>query len=296
LIFAFAVIVLCLSSIDTILCSNSSPSFPKRKFLQKIQNGIQHIIYLQIGALQIANAKISQSELLIDLPRYSKRVFNIPPSPFIYPEYMNGYWTADYYFTGTEFSSRYPAELLAKNTNIAGFRKYGVLATPDVGYNPKEIPLHFCLQKSVNGCYEDRISNVASTFSRFIPGANVEEVVYDGDANPNRFSLSFSDTKGTGNIELFVNSRQFETLSVSEGFRTIEHCRQSTVRALKGQKASQIITDYAIETVIERKSASDLNGVIRILPYFSPQDPEFFDRPSLPVACFSYSLQLSKIA
>jgi hypothetical protein len=281
--------------------SEGMPSYP-RSPLSFLRQGVSQSLQGLTSAgvvisLQpvLSNAATINPGYILDLPKYEKSVFNLPPSQFIYPDYMEGYWLVDFTFVGGQFSPQYPAELLARNPNIAGFRKYSVMVAPDIGASPKQVPLHF-IRKGAGGCYEDRTSNIPALISRFVNNVDVDSIAYDPDSNPNRISAVFRDARSAGKLELFVNDRKVEIFPGGDGYRTLEQCRQSTTRAINGQKATQLIVDYAVEWLVRVDAATNkLNGQFRIFSYLSPNDPTFFERSTLPVCCFQYNVVLSQV-
>lgn len=166
------------------------------------------------------------------------------------------------------------------------------MVVEDIGYNLKSV---------IESCYSSSI----------VPS---NSIIYDPSNNANRISFAYEDgsnSKTTGKIELFVNSRK--AIEEKNSFYTLVNQRQSSVRrksdvidqngGLK-QAASQIIADYAIEYDLKRSSSpaqSDANsnkemltGTMRIISYLQPQDSLYSLSPDLPVASFKYDVQMIK--
>ena len=258
---------------------------------------------------------------LLDSDTYSKPLFNLPPTEFHYPNYFEGIWKTNLSFLNAKFTSTIPFSQLAKDVNIAGFRRYGVLFVPDVGSNidnNNNVYLQYKPDKSNGYIVEDRISNVASLFKGFTQSFNtdIDTIIYDTDMNPNRMSVTFHDPNATGRIELFTNSRNMQVYTDNSSnsnkstVTTLEYVRQSTVRQKSDQRASQTIVDYAIEWTLSPSSSSSpsspsplsetetinrMEGTLKILSYVQPQDELYFIRPNKPVAVYTYNVILNKV-
>eukprot|EP00607_Mallomonas_marina_P006357 CAMPEP_0182426834 /NCGR_PEP_ID=MMETSP1167-20130531/13350_1 /TAXON_ID=2988 /ORGANISM="Mallomonas Sp, Strain CCMP3275" /LENGTH=145 /DNA_ID=CAMNT_0024608551 /DNA_START=607 /DNA_END=1044 /DNA_ORIENTATION=+ len=134
-------------------------------------------------------------------------------------------------------------------------------------------------------------------------GCIVDSIIYDAVENPNRCSIQYHDARAKGKLELFVNSRQSSTNEEGR-YHSFENLRQSSVRQVEGQRASQTVVDYAVELdlLFDRSSSSNpktesfnrARGLYRILSYVEPQDDLYFIRPNRPVAAFDYDIVISK--
>ena len=265
---------------------------------------------------------------LLNSDSYNKPIFNIPPTPLVYPEYYEGAWLANLQFVDGYFTPAIPFPQLSRDVNIAGFRRYSIAFMPDVGASVSNVLLKFQKEDSTNSnsnnnnqVFEDRSSNLLSLFTAFSKQFDtvVDSITYD-NTNSNRLSLLYHDPSlSKGKIELFTNSRSLissrsrssSSSNVNEiSVRSLEHIRQSTVRQKVGQKASQTIVDYALEwtltpmvdaiaidSAINLKDAkpSQLVGTLRVFSYLQPQDDLYFQRPSKPVAVFVYKVILKRI-
>ena len=252
---------------------------------------------------------------LLDSDTYNKPLFNLPPTEFHYPNYFEGIWKTNLSFLNAKFTSTIPFSQLAKDVNIAGFRRYGVVFVPDIGSNIDSINnvfLQYKPDKTNKYIVEDRISNIASLFKGFTQSfnADIDTIIYDTDTNPNRMSVTFHDPNTTGRIELFTNSRNIQVSTDSNSnsnkstVRTLEYMRQSTVRQKSNQRASQTIVDYAIEWTLspsplpplpEPEPINRMAGTLKIYSYIQPQDELYFIRPNKPVAVYTYNVVLNKV-
>lgn len=200
---------------------------------------------------------------LLEYEIYAKPIFNIPPTPLIYPDYFAGTYQAELTFQNGYFTPYIPFSDLSQDANIAGFRRYSVAFVPDIGSNAKNALIKFRPSKDSSSAssnslsvIEDRSTNVLSLFNAFSGqfSTEVDSIIYDEKKNCNRLSLQYHNPASTGKIELFTNSRSLIVTSPADSsgattplVRTLEHIRQSAVRQKSGQRASQTIVDYAIE-------------------------------------------------
>lgn len=65
---------------------------------------------------------------LLESDIYAKPLFNIPPTPLIYPDYFAGTYQAELTFQNGYFTPSIPFSALSQDVNIAGFRYPGVVA------------------------------------------------------------------------------------------------------------------------------------------------------------------------
>ena len=142
-------------------------------------------------------AQASNSYYLDD-ERYKKPIFNLPPRELKYPQYLNGWWNTKLTYAGSQFCANIPLRELARDVNVAGFRKYSIAMMPDVGadattrYKFGGRPSG----TSSDSIFEDLEFNIRNIFEAQYSGVNcaVDAFEYDPDRNPNRagiFSLRF---------------------------------------------------------------------------------------------------------
>jgi len=251
----------------------------------------------------------------LDKQEYAKSPFNLPPGEAKYPTFLEGVWRADCRFVDAVFTPQIPLKQLSSDVNVAGFRKYSVGFFPDLG---SDYTTNFQWKLRNGYAVEDRVFNLVNTL-RTVNGATVDDVEYDPVQNPNRCSLRYTDSRSTGKLELFTNYREqqpslapaafparlFATYrpssqpvtaaNVKSACRTFESFRQSSVRAVTGQRASQIILDYALEWCYFELDGGDVLATARILSYLQPQDPLYFVRPEKPVGCFEYAVAMRRV-
>lgn len=224
-----------------------------------------------------------------DNPIYKKSIFNIPPRLSIFPGYFEGSWATSYKFEGAQFTDQFTMKELSSDVNVAGFRKYGVAYMPDVGAN-FECELRYA--RNSEGVQEDRAFNLKSILQSATQ-ATADEVEFDLKKDPNRCSVKYHDSKGSGKQELFTNYRFQETMA-DRSFRVVENIRQSTVRVKIQQRASQTIVDYGLEWNLSMINPDTISGTFKIISYLMPQDNLYFTRPEKPVGIFLYNLNMAK--
>ena len=100
-----------------------------------------------------------------------------PPSgmPTLYPEWMEGYWSATYKFKKASF----PQGRSIISLRIPGAGLGTCLELPNVGYNPSSFPLHFIKNKDFGesfNVFEDLAFNVPRRFEAFWPESKVLSV------------------------------------------------------------------------------------------------------------------------
>lgn len=155
---------------------------------------------------------------------------------------------------------------------------------------------------------EDVKFNIESLIQKQLEdiSCKVNNISYDPAANANRIGFQYEDTKGSGVIELFVNSRKMITSGgESRGLYSLVQQRQSSVRRRKDlitqkgglqQAASQLFCDYAIEYNLQANaSGQEMLGTFRVFSYLQPQDSLFFQSPDFPVAMFQYKLAMKRL-
>ena len=228
------------------------------------------------------------------------KVFNVPPGAQIYPEWLRGNWAVTSSFNGFIFpSSKIPKERLVKDYNVGGFQKCSIAATADVG---KE-NVHFVWSVDERTGFENRSSNLQQSIDAYLGYKSVKQVLYDVKSNPNRISIDFVDYKTVNaeRIELFCNARESESYLSTTGtpvFVCSEYARQVTFGTGSTPGVPrQISTNYAnFWTWQQTGQDSFLKGNLLTACFLDPQDPLYFDEPTLPVAIYSHVFTGKKIA
>lgn len=158
------------------------------------------------------------------------KVFNIPPGPQVYPEWMRGTWHFESKFSGYLFpSQKISRDRLTQDFVIPGFQKCSIAMTSDVGKDKVQYVMKIDPQTGL----EDRVSNFKASIDAYLGYPAVNEVVYDARKNPNRIGIDFNDyrTINAERIELFCNGRDSEEYESNNGtpiFVNAEFARQVT--------------------------------------------------------------------
>jgi len=249
-----------------------------------------------------ASGKPTISEIsILDDSAFKKPLFNIPPSDLKYPEYFLGLWDVNLNYQKAEFSERVRFQDLQNDVNVGGFRKYSIAYMPDIGKNAQTTFRYIRRDGSV---VEDIPFNLKGIIENQFRESQckVSGIEYNPQRNPNRLGLEYNDSKGSGRIEIFVNSR---SSSVDLSFHSFTHQRQLSNRQQRDiltekggykQAVSQLICDYAIEMYLKPEDNTNrLRGTYIIYSYLQPQDALFFQSADLPVAAFTYSISMMKI-
>ena len=244
---------------------------------------------LLLTSFPTASNGISLEAKECDNPTYKKSLFNIPPGPITFPDYLEGTWITKFQFEDAKFTDQFTMKELSSDVNIAGFRKYGVAYMPDIGAN-FECNLRYT--KQARKVQEDRVFNLRSILQGATK-ASADEIEYDMEKDPNRCSLKYHDSVGSGKQELFTNYRKQETLPDGT-FRTVENIRQSTTRVKIQQRASQTIVDYGLVWNFSMIDPAIITGTLKIISYLMPQDNLYFTRPEKPVGVFLYNIKMTK--
>jgi hypothetical protein len=244
---------------------------------------------LVLASFPVACAAQPLNQRECDNPIYKKSIFNIPPRLSTFPGYFEGPWAASYKFEGAQFTDQFTMKELSSDVNVAGFRKYGVAYMPDVGAN---FGCDLRYIRNSDGVQEDRAFNLKSILQGATQ-ATADEVELDLKKDPNRCTVKYHDSKGSGKQELFTNYRFQETLA-DGSFRVVENIRQSTVRVKIQQRASQTIVDYGLEWNLSMANPDTISGTFKIISYLMPQDNLYFTRPEKPVGIFLYNLTMAK--
>ena len=226
-------------------------------------------------------------------------VFNIPPGPQTYPDFLHGEWDVTMKFRGFLFpSTTISKEKIVSNVAIPGFQKLSIATVGDVG---REVTKY---QMSIDKVtkLEDRKLSLSSSINGHLGYDAVRDVVYDPKDNPNRISIDFvpQRTRNANRIELFCNARESELVpaeSSASGRTTFvcsEYIRQVTF-GLSQQfgVARQVNGNYAHFWTWrgpQLASSSTVSGNLLTAAYLDPQDPMFFEEPSKPVVVYSHDL------
>ena len=270
------------------------------KNVQKIMN------QLSVSSLLVMNTKMANavsspmpSASILEDVKYKRSLFNLPPSEITYPDYFQGDWNVNYIFDGAGFTNKIPFDQIARDPNIAGFRKYSVAYMTDIG---KDVQTTMRFKKrSTDGLIVDDLEyNLKSMIETQQSDNNckVFHLLYEPSKNPNRLGFKYSDNKGNGIIEIFVNDRKKNV--EDNKFYSITSLRQSSVRRREDQiqqqqyAASQILCDYAIELSLIKTNDNEQNGLFRIFSFLNPQDSLYFISSEYPVAFFQYKISLRK--
>lgn len=234
---------------------------------------------------------------ILDQPKYKKSLFNLIPIEMTYPDYFLGDWNVKYQFDGAGFGDKIAFDQLSKDPNVAGFRKYSIAYMSDIGKDVNTSSRY--IKRNDGAIVEDLDYNIKSIVEIQQKSVNcrIMDFNYDPGKNPNRLGFKYTDDKGNGNIELFINDRKKNI--VENNFYSISNLRQSSVRRREdlissngGLKyaASQILCDYAIELSLTHTDDDQMNGIFRIFSYLQPQDSMYFIVPDQPVAFFQYQV------
>lgn len=230
-------------------------------------------------------------------------VFNIPPAAQLYPPFMRGRWNVTCRFSGYLFPSlKISRQRLIQDFDIPGFQKCSIAATCDVG---KEMVAYEMKIDETTGL-EDRRMTLTSQIQGFLGYPAVKEVIYNVRSNPNRISIDFYKyrTRNAERIELFCNARESEHVVIgtndnpSNLFVHGEYIKQVTFGGGPDVGiARQVAGNYAHFWTWQQDSTDDhtLRGNLLTAAYLDPQDPLYFDEPSMPVAVYSHVLNANRI-
>ncbi|KAL7469098.1 hypothetical protein ACHAXS_009343 [Conticribra weissflogii] len=250
------------------------------------------------------------------------RLFNIPPSPQIYPPFLRGTWDVSLQFSGFLFpSTSLSKQTLLADTSIPGFQKCSIAAIADVG---KESITTYRMAIDETTGLEDRKVALKESPNAFLGYDAVREVIYDGNVggNPNRIGIDFvpNRTRNANRIELFCNGResewvtyesqqaQLKLLSQSQGqqqtkqqilqpgeqvFLHSEYIRQVTFSlSQEFGVARQVSGNYAHFWTWKGNESDPerIEGNLLTAAYLDAQDPLFFEEPSKPVVVYAHNL------
>ena len=246
----------------------------------------------------IANAGDSLSVKLSkkDPSVLKNSIFNIPPLPQSFPDWMKGSWQVTSKFGGYLFPSQtIPRDRLTQDFAIPGFQKCSIVATSDVGLD------HVSYQMTIleNGL-EDRRSTLTSQIDAYLGYKAVSHILYDEKLNANRLSVDFVDFKtiNAERIELFCNGREREEIDRDgvRGFLHSEYIRQVTFGT--GSTVGvprQVGGNYGHFWTWWQVDDTHLKGNLLTAAYLDPQDALYFNEPSKPVAVYSHVLSAERI-
>ncbi|GAX27186.1 hypothetical protein FisN_13Lh264 [Fistulifera solaris] len=220
------------------------------------------------------------------------RLFNLPPTQQLYPTWMRGLWNIEMSFSGFLFPSQtITKETLLRDFAIAGFQKCSIAHIADVGKEKVTMPMAIDRETG----WEDRVFNLRQTIDAHLGYAAVQEVLYDGKKNPNRIGINFVNYRTTNaeRIELFCNAREaeeYETNGTSyfvhgEYIRQVTFGTGSTVGVPR-----QVSTNYGHFWTWQKESDNSIRGNLLTAAYLDPQDPLYFQEPTLPVVIYSHLL------
>ena len=226
-------------------------------------------------------------------------VFNIPPGPQIYPEFMHGDWDVTMKFRGFLFpSTSIPKEKLVDNVAIPGFQKLSIATVGDVG---KEVTKY---QMSIDKAtkLEDRKLSLSTSINGHLGYEAVREVIYDPNDNPNRISIDFvpQRTRNANRIELFCNGREAQLVTADNSasgqtvFVCAEYIRQVTFGlSQEFGVARQVSGNYGhfwTWRSPQDSSSTTITGNLLTAAYLDAQDALFFEEPIKPVVVYSHDL------
>ena len=231
------------------------------------------------------------------------RLFNVPPSAQVFPEFLRGDWRVQSKFSGYLFPSKaISKERLTQNFGIAGFQKCSIANTADVG--KENVSYNYRIDPQTG--LEDRAYNFQQQIDAYLGYPAVRKVLYDGRSNPNRIGIDFIDYKtiNAERIELFFNARESETYTLSLDdtttipvFVCAEYLRQVTFGT--GSTVGvprQVVTNYANFWTWrpDDENGSGLKGNLLTCAYLDPQDAMYFQEPNKPVAVYSHVLKATR--
>uniref|UniRef100_A0A7S4EWY0 DUF6816 domain-containing protein n=1 Tax=Chrysotila carterae TaxID=13221 RepID=A0A7S4EWY0_CHRCT len=189
-----------------------------------------------------------------DSSKLIKPILNMPPGRTLYPEWLNGEWRASIAFDGYELPPcGISREELFSQPTIPGFQKLSVASIPDVGSSWSCRLRYVKPDPTQKAVFEDRAYNLRSITNGCLGYDAIDRVEYEPTSleynkGPNRISLVFKQgrTPNAERIELFANSREWETLAGADIFVCSESIRQVTFGASKvAGVARQVSTEYA---------------------------------------------------
>ena len=294
----------CLSGVAAL---SQSPEISRRNALQTYTSGAAAttpFLHQLLLSPETANAASNNAGLANKLSKrdpsmLKNSVFNIPPGPQLYPEFMHGDFDVTMKFRGFVFpSTSIPKEKVVANVAIPGFQKLSIATVGDVG---REVTKY---QMSINKAtkLEDRKLSFSTSINAHLGYDAVREVLYDPKDNPNRISIDFipNRTRNANRIELFCNGRESELVSAADSasgqtiFLCAEYIRQVTFGlSQEFGVARQVSGNYAhfwTWRSPREDSPTTITGNLLTAAYLDAQDPMFFEEPSKPVVVYSHDL------
>ena len=293
----------CLSGVAAL---SSSPEISRRNALQSsfpaaVAAPLLHQLLLSPETANAAsNTGLANKLSKRDPSMLKNSVFNIPPGPQLYPEFMHGDFDVTMKLRGFVFpSTSIPKEKVVANVAIPGFQKLSIATVGDVG---REVTNY---QMSINKAtkLEDRKLTLSTSINAHLGYEAVREVLYDPKDNPNRISIDFipNRTRNANRIELFCNGRESELVSAADSasgqtiFLCAEYIRQVTFGlSQEFGVARQVSGNYAHfwtwRSPREEDSTTTITGNLLTAAYLDAQDPMFFEEPSKPVVVYSHDL------
>ena len=226
-----------------------------------------------------------------DPSQLRNKVFNIPPTVQVFPQWMRGTWKVQSMFGGYLFpSKKISRERLTADTSIPGFQKCSIAQMADVGKDKVEYLMKIDPQTG----WEDRRFNFQQAIDSYLGYAAVDKVFYDAKKNPNRLSIDFNDyrTINAERIELFCNARESEVYTRDEDGAQIfvhsEYMRQVTFGTGSTYGVPrQVGTNYGLFWTWKRVNENELKGNLLTAAYLDPQDALYFEEPVAPVVVYS---------
>jgi hypothetical protein len=283
----------------------SSPELSRRNVLLRTSCTaaatpiLNQLMLLPPDIANAANAGLANKLSQRDPSMLKNSVFNIPPGPQIYPEFMTGDWDVTIKFRGFLFpSTSIPKEKLVANVSIPGFQKLSIATVGDVG---REITKYqMSIDRSTR--LEDRKLSLSTSINGHLGYEAVREVIYDAKDNPNRISIDFipNRTRNANRIEIFCNGRESELVQAQDSasgqtvFVCSEYIRQVTFGlSQEFGVARQVSGNYGhfwTWRSSQDSSSAKITGNLLTAAYLDAQDPMFFEEPSKPVVVYSHDL------
>lgn len=225
-----------------------------------------------------------------DPNQLKNKVFNAPPGPQVFPEWMRGTWQFQSKFSGYLFPSRkISRERLTQDFVIPGFQKCSIAQTADVGKDS----VRYAMKIDPKTGWEDRSFNFKHAIDAYLGYPAVNKVIYDVLKNPNRISIDFNDyrTVNSERIELFYNAREAEEYQGADGSPIFVH--SESVRQVTFGTGStygvprQVGTNYGLFWTWKQVNGDELTGNLLTAAYLDPQDSLYFEEPIGPVVVYS---------
>lgn len=289
---------LCYISVISALSSSTHQPFSRRDVMTTAATlVISPSISNAASSVGLAN-KLSQR----DPAQLKNSVFNIPPGPQVYPDFLRGEFDVTMKFRGFIFpSTTIPKEKIVSNVSIPGFQKLSIAQVGDVG---RELT-NYKMKIDPSSGLQDRKISLSTSINAHLGDEAVREVVYDVKDNPNRLSIDFikQRTRNANRIELFCNARESELVSAESSasgqtvFVCSEYIRQVTFGlSQEFGVARQVVGNYAhFWTWRNGNDDKTITGNLLTAAYLDPQDPMFFEEPSKPVVVYSHDLIAKRI-